>query len=66
MCVLFTKPNGEPYDMTIPFIITMWCCYVAQMNGQPKPTGDSAQNVLKYMLENVKLIVRAWRKVRRT
>lgn len=58
----FTKANGELYDMSIPFILTMWAAYIGQMNGRPKADADSAQLVLKYMLENVRLVVRAWRK----
>ena len=48
--------------MTIDFILTMWVCYCAQMNARPKPTMDSCQKVLYYLLQEVKLVVRSWRK----
>ena len=33
-CVIFTK-DGIIFDMTTYFILHMWVCYAAQMNGSP-------------------------------
>ena len=48
--------------MSIDYVLTMWVCYCAQMNGRPKPTVNSCQKVLHYLLQEVKLVVRSWRK----
>ena len=59
--VKFVK-DGVGHDMSIDFVLTMWMCYCAQMNGRPKPTVDSCQKVLYYLIQEVKLVVRSWRK----
>ena len=35
----------QMYDMTVPFTLTAWVCYCAQMNGSPELTSKAAQKV---------------------
>ena len=48
--------------MTVRFALTVWVCYVAQMNGSPPLEVKSAQKVLEYFMGNVKELVKAWRR----
>lgn len=34
-----------PYDMVVPFTLTAWACYCAQMNGSPAFTSKACQKV---------------------
>ena len=43
-CVIFTK-NGMVYDMTTRFILHMWVCYAAQMNGRPSLESKACRKV---------------------
>lgn len=45
--------NGESYDMTIKFIISVWGCYAAQMHGKPALDSKACGKVLAYLLSNV-------------
>ena len=40
-----TTESNQLYDMTIPFILTVWACYCAQMNGSPAFKSKACQKV---------------------
>ena len=43
-CVIFNK-GGARYDMTTRFILHMWVCYCAQMNGSPALESKACRKV---------------------
>lgn len=59
-CIKFMK-RGEEHDLTVQFILVVHLVYVSQMHGRPSITSNAAQKVLKYMMSNVPLVVKAWR-----
>ena len=59
-CIKFIK-RGAEHDLTVQFILVVHLVYVSQMHGRPSLTSNAAQKVLKYMMSNVSLVVRAWR-----
>jgi len=52
---------AENVDLVPEFICTMWLGYVAKMRGHPSPNAKSSQLILKYLLTNDSLVVKAWR-----
>lgn len=43
--------DGDPYDLTIVFILAFWCCYTNAMHGRPDFTTNAAQKVrMRYVL----------------
>lgn len=46
--VIFHKESesNQLYDMTVPFILTAWVCYCAQMNGSPALKSKACQKVI--------------------
>ena len=60
-CVQFDR-DGRQIDQTVPFILAMWVCYLAQMEGRPHPETLAAQNILHYLLNHKKRVARSWRK----
>ena len=54
--------GGHRHDQSIPFILAMWCCYVAQMVGSPQPDAKSCRNVLHYLLLRKSDVAKSWRK----
>ena len=59
--VRFEGPDGVEVDLVPEFIILMWLGYCAKMRGHPAPSAKSSQMVLKYLLVNDALVVKAWR-----
>ena len=45
--VIFHKQreSNQLYDMTVPFTLTVWVCYCAQMNGSPALKSKACQKV---------------------
>lgn len=43
--VVDNEPVKQMYDMTVPFTLTAWVCYCAQMNGSPEFTSKACQKV---------------------
>ena len=58
--IRFEGPDG-PVDLVPKFICCMWLGYLAKMRGHPSPSAKSSQLVLKYLLVNDALVVKAWR-----
>ena len=60
-CVMFMR-GATRMDQTIPFLVAVWCCYLAQMEGRPRPETIAGQNILHYLLNRKSKVARAWRK----
>ena len=59
--VLNEKNEEEEVDMTTEFAAGFWGCYVGYMEARPSLHSDEAQDVYKYILSNIPLLVAGWR-----
>ena len=49
------------YDFTTPFTIALWVYYVSKMYGKPTLRCDASTMLLKYLVSQPALVVKAWR-----
>ena len=57
--VRFRDGDENKTDLVPEFVVVVWLRYVSQMRLHPMPTTNAAQLVLKYLLMNDSLVVKA-------